>query len=536
MNLGDKMTDYEINKKAKLLPIKEVANKLNILEDDFIPYGKYMAKININKKLKKKKDGKLILVTSTNPTPYGEGKTTLAVGLCDALNKNGYKAILALREPSLGPVFGTKGGATGGGMTQVAPMNEINLHFTGDFHAITSANNLISAIIDNHIYSGNKLEIQEVLFKRCLDVNDRALRNINLGHRDESFTITAASEIMAIFTLAKDFDDLKIKLDNILVGKTKDNKEIYLKDLNGTGAVLALLKDAMKPNLVQTLENNPAIIHGGPFANIAHGCNSVIATKLAMKLADYTITEAGFGSDMGALKFLDIKCSLNDIYPDLIIINATIRSLKYHGENNLEKGLDNLKFHIQNMQKFTDNLLVVLNKFSDDTKEEIKIVENFCKTLNAKMLLSNMYKNGSKNTTNIAKTVVEYANKENKKRYSIYNIEDRIVDKVEKFCKDIYGAKEVIYKNNLKEEINNLDEKYQNYKICISKTPASITDNPKVLGYPKDFTMTVTDYKINNGAGFITILMGNVITMPGLSKSANYLNIDVKDDEIIGIF
>lgn len=535
MNLGDKMTDYEINKNAKLLPIKEIAKKLDILEDDIIPYGKYMAKID-TKNINKNKQGKLILVTSTNPTPYGEGKTTLAIGLCDALNKNGYSSILALREPSLGPVFGTKGGATGGGMTQVAPMNEINLHFTGDFHAITTANNLIAAIIDNHIYSGNKLGIDKVFFKRCLDVNDRALRNIKLTSRDESFSITAASEIMALFTLAKDFSDLKNKLDNILVGTTKENKEIYLKDLNCTGSILALLKDAFKPNLVQTLENNPAIIHGGPFANIAHGCNSVIATKTALNLADIVITEAGFGSDMGALKFLDIKCDLNNIYPDLIIVNATIRSLKYHGNGNLESGLENLKFHILNMQKFTDNLLVILNKFSDDTIEEINIVNDYVNDLNVKMLVSNMYKNGSLDTEEISKTVFEYANKPNNKRYKIYDINDSLIEKIDKYCKNMFGAKEIIYKNNLKEELEKLDEKYQKYKICISKTPASITDNPKVLGFPKDFTMTVTDYKINNGAGFITILMGDVITMPGLSKNANYLNIDCINDEIIGIF
>ncbi len=527
------MTDYEISKKAKLLPIKDIAKKLKIKENKIIPYGKYMAKIDI---LDKKKKGKLILVTSTNPTPYGEGKTTLAVGIVDALNKNGYKAVVALREPSLGPVFGTKGGATGGGKTQVAPMNEINLHFTGDFHAITSANNLISAIIDNHIYQGNKLDIQEVYFERCLDINDRALRQIETSNRKDKFTITAASEIMAIFTLAKDFEDLRKKLDNILIGKNSKGKYIYLKDLHGTGAVLALLKDAFKPNLVQTLENNPAIIHGGPFANIAHGCNSVVATKTALSLAPYVITEAGFGSDMGAVKFLDIKCDLNDLYPNLIIINATIRSLKYHGKGNLKKGLENLKFHILNMQKFTDNLLVILNKFQDDTENEIQTFEEFCKNLNIKTLISNMYKNGSKNTKEIADTIVEYANRKNTKHYNIYNIDDKITVKIDKFCKDIYGAKEVIYKDNLKKEIENLDKDYGNYKICISKTPASITDNKDILGYPKDFTMTVTGYKINNGAGFITILMGGVVRMPGLSKKANYLNIDVKNDEIIGIF
>ena len=525
--------DYEINKKAKLLNIKEIAKKLGIPEKDLFLYGNYMAKFKVGKT---KKKGKLILVTATNPTPYGEGKTTLAIGINDALNKNGYKALAVLREPSLGPVFGTKGGATGGGRSQVAPMNEINLHFTGDFHAITSANNLISAIIDNHIQNGNELDIQEVYFKRCLDINDRALRNIETKYRKDAFNITSASEMMAIFTLAKDFLDLRVKIDNILVGKNKMGQDIYFKELNATGAILALLKDAMKPNLVQTLENNPVIIHGGPFANIAHGCNSIIATKAGLGLADYVVTEAGFGSDMGALKFFDIKCKLNDIYPDLVIINATIRSLKYHGNGNLKEGLSNLKFHILNMQKFHDNVLVILNKFQDDTKEEIKIVNDYCKSLNTKMLLSNMYKNGSKNTKQLADTIVFYANKPNQKYYEIYAPDDNILEKIEKVCRNIYGAKEVIYKDNLKEELKNLDKKYQKYRICISKTPASITDDPKVLGFKKDFSMTVTGYNINNGAGFITILMGNVVTMPGLSKKANYLNIDVKNEEIIGIF
>ncbi len=527
------MTDYEISKKAKLLPIEEVAKKLNIKDKDLIPYGKYMAKINIQES---KKKGKLILVTSTNPTPYGEGKTTLAVGLNDALNKNGYNSIAVLREPSLGPVFGTKGGATGGGKSQVAPMNNINLHFTGDFHAITSANNLISAIIDNHIYQGNKLKIKDVYFERCLDINDRALRNIDLGTRKDKFTITAASEIMAIFTLAKSYDDLRNKLDNILVGVSETGRDIYLKDLNGTGAVMALLYDAFKPNLVQTLENNPVLIHGGPFANIAHGCNSVVATKTALSISDYVITEAGFGSDMGAVKFMDIKCSLNKLYPDLIIINSTIRSLKYHGKGNLKKGFENLKFHIQNMQKFNDNVLVILNKFQNDTKDEVELFQNYCKNLGVESLISEMYKNGSKNTKKIADKVVLYANRKNKKHYEIYDINAPILEKIETFARNIYNAKEVLYEGNLKEEIKALDKKYGNYKICISKTPASITDNKNILGYPKDFTMTVTGYKINNGAGFITILMGGVVRMPGLSKTANYLNIDVKGNEIIGIF
>lgn len=341
---------------------------------------------------------------------------------------------------------------------------------------------------------------------------------------------------MAIFTLAQDINDLKEKLNNILIGKSFDNKDIFLKDIGGVGAVLALLKDALKPNLVQTLENNPAIIHGGPFANIAHGCNSIIATKLGLALSDYVITEAGFGSDMGALKFLDIKCKLNNLYPDLIVLNATIRSLKHHGEGDINKGIGNLEYHIKNMQKFTDNLLVILNKFADDTDEEIKLIKKLCKSLNTEMLISNMYKNGSKNTKKIAETIVKYSNRENKKRYNIYEDDDDIITKVEKYCKNMFGAKEIIYNDNIKEELKNLNSKYKNFRICISKTPSSITDNPKVLGYPKDFTMTVTGYKINNGSGFITILMGNVLTMPGLVQNANYYNIDVINDEIIGIF
>ena len=525
------MNDYEINKNAKLEDIKDIANKLDI--SDIYQYGNHMAKFDA---IDNDKKGKLILVTATNPTPYGEGKTTLAIGIHDALCKHGIKSAIALREPSMGPVFGIKGGATGGGVTQVAPMNEINLHFTGDFHAITSANNLISAVIDNHIFGGNELDIQEVYFQRCLDVNDRALRNVEVSGRKERFTITAASEIMAIFTLAKNLDDLRDKIDNILVGKNSKGELIYLKELNCTGSVLALLNQAMKPNLVQTLENNPAIIHGGPFANIAHGCNSIIATKTAMSLADVTITEAGFGSDMGALKFLDIKCGLNDIYPDLIIVNATIRSMKYHGNGELKEGLSNLEFHIKNMKKFNDNVLVVLNKFNDDTEEEINIVKEFVNSLDTEMLLSEMYSKGSKDTDELVEKIMEYINKENTKTCNIYDINEPIVDKIDKYCKNIFGASEVIYKDNLKEELSNLDEKFQHYKICISKTPASISDNAKILGYPKDFAMTVTDYKINNGAGFVTILMGNVITMPGLSKTSNYLNIDVVDNEIIGIF
>ena len=513
--------------------IRDVALDLGVRDIDV--YGDYKAKIN---DFPLKKRGKLILVTATSPTPYGEGKTTLSIGLNDALNSLGYKSVVCLREPSLGPVFGIKGGATGGGKSMVVPSDEINLHFTGDIHAVTSANNLLCAAIDNHIFQGNELRInpETICFGRCLDMNDRALRDVRLGNREEHFCISVASEVMAILCLASSLDDLKRRINNIYFADDMDGKPLFVSDLAVGEAMTILLKDAFKPNLVQTLEGNPAIIHGGPFANIAHGCNSIKATKMGLSLADYVVTEAGFGSDLGAEKFMDIKCREGELKPDVIVINTTIRSLKYHGNGNLKEGLSNLKFHILNMQKFHDNVLVILNKFQDDTKEEIKIVNDYCKSLNTKMLLSNMYKNGSKNTKQLADTIVFYANKPNQKHYEIYAPDDNILEKIEKVCQNIYGAKEVIYKDNLKEELKNLDKKYQKYRICISKTPASITDDPKVLGFKKDFSMTVTGYNINNGAGFITILMGNVVTMPGLSKKANYLNIDVKNEEIIGIF
>lgn len=526
------MTDYEISKKFKLKRIDKIAKKLGLKDNEVELYGNYKAKIN---KIPNNIKSKLILVTSTNPTPFGEGKTTFSIGLCDAMNKNKEKTILALREPSLGPVFGIKGGATGGGLSQIMPSTDINLHFNGDFHAITSANNLIASIIDNHIYFGNELQIQEVLFQRCLDLNDRALRNVTLKNRKDHFTITAASELMMILCLAKNEIDLREKIKNIIIGINKDKKYVYLKDLKCEGAVLALLKDTLKPNLVQTLYNNPAIIHGGPFANIAHGCNSIIATKLAMSLADYTITEAGFGSDMGALKFLDIKCRDNNIYPDLIIITSTIRSLKHNGEGLLEKGIENLRFHIEKMIQANDNVLVVLNRFKDDKEEEIKYVKEFCEKLNTPFAISNIYNDGVNDTKELVKTVTTLANNKNTKHLELYKDEDDIITKIENICKNFLTAKEVKYKKGLKQELENLNKDFKNYKICISKTQYSITDNPKLLGYPKDFTITITDYKINNGAKIITILAGDIQTMPGLAKNSNYLNIDVKNEEIIGI-
>ena len=506
----------------KLLDIKEIASKLNI-ENNIEPYGNYRAKINFDYENSKNKDGKLILVTSTNPTPSGEGKTTLSIGLNDSLNYLNKNSVAVLREPSLGPVFGSKGGATGGGLSRVEPELDINLHFNGDFHAITCANNLISSIIDNHIFQGNELEIERVTFNRCLDINDRALRNINLINRIEHFDITPASEIMAILCLSKNLEDLKNRVAKIIVGYNKQNKEIYVSDLKCEDAIVIILKDAIKPNLVQSLYNNSVIIHGGPFANIAHGCNSIIATKTALKLSDYVITEAGFGSDMGALKFLDIKCRYNDIYPDIIVINTTVQSLKYNGNNDLEKGIDNLKYHINNMKKFS-NVIVSLNKFENDTEEEIKFIKNTCISMNTDFVVSTMYKDGNTGCIELAKKIIEIDNE--KIKYEIYDLNDSLENKIDKMCL-MFNCNKVIKSDEIKQKIKDLD-KYK-YPICIAKTPSSITDDKNVLGYPKDFEMKITDLKVFNGAGFITVYMGNILTMPGLNKQANYLSMNIND-------
>lgn len=499
-------------------PIKEILKNYGIVDDIYL-YGDNIAKIN----QLDKPTGKLILVTSTNPTPYGEGKTTLSIGLADSLNHYGYKTTLALREPSLGPVFGLKGGATGGGKCQVYPSDKINLHFTGDFHAITSANNLISAIIDNHIYQGNALDIKEILFDRCIDMNDRTLRSITSNNQKYHFNITSASEMMSIFCLAKNIDDLRDKINNIIIGKNSRGDYIYLKELNCTDAVLILLKDAMRPNCVATLNNSLALIHGGPFANISFGCNSVIATKTALSISDYVITEAGFGSDLGALKFLDIKCRNNDIYPDLIVINSTIRSLKFHGNGILENGIDNLKFHIENMHKFNDNVLVIINKFEFDTNDEINFVINYCKKISVMCLVSDMYLNGTSNTKDIVDTIIKLCNNTNTKYFNVYNENDEILTKINNYAK-LFGASKVTYSDNIKNKLIDIDNYFRDYKICISKTHQSITDDKKVLSYPKDFDMHITDIKINSGCKFITILMGSVITLPGLGKNSNYQN------------
>ena len=547
------MTDILINKSSKLENIEKIAKKANINLEYLECYGKDKAKINLDimdSSINKK--GKLILVTSINPTPYGEGKTTMSIGLNDALNKINKNSIVVLREPSLGPVFGIKGGATGGGYSQVAPMEDINLHFTGDIHAIESANNLLCAVIDNHIYQGNMLDIKKVVFNRCIDLNDRALRNIILKYdnkgleREDKYNITVASEIMAILCLSKDLEDLKKRIGNIIIGYNSDNNPIFAHQLECVGALAILLKDAIKPNLVQTLENNPAIIHGGPFANIAHGCNSIIATKLALKLNDYVITEAGFGSDLGAEKFLDIKCPIASIKPNAIVINATIRSLKYNGNSNditkediesLKIGIENLKIHILNMQKYTKNVVVCLNKFDTDTKDEIEYVKNYVSNMDVLFSISTTYKDGGNGGIDLAHKVVELCDKEIDYK-KLYDYNDTIINKINIICKEIYHARSVIINNNIKEKINEIERlKLDKLPICIAKTQYSLSDNPKLLNNIDDFDMTITDIKVSNGAGVIVVFMGKIISLPGLSSKSAYLNMDIdKNYNIKGIF
>ncbi len=515
--------------------ITEIAKENNI-NSDLDLYGKYKAKINeyIPKNNKK---GKLILVTSTNPTPMGEGKTTLSIGLVDSLKYLNKNAVVVLREPSLGPVFGSKGGAAGGGLAKVVPEDDINLHFNGDFHAITSANNLLCAIIDNHIYQGNELKIKEVTFKRCLDVNDRALRHIKLDSREESFVITPASEIMAIFCLSTSFDDLKRRLGNIIVGFNEDNKAVLAKELNCVDALALLLKDAIKPNLVQTLENNPVIIHGGPFANIAHGCNSVIATKLGLKVSDYVVTEAGFGADLGAEKFLDIKCRLNSLKPNCVVINATVRALKYNGNDDLKVGIANLRRHIENINKYTNNIVICINKFDTDTNEDIEFIKNYVNNLGFSAITCISYKDGGNGAIELANEIINITNKESNFKV-LYNLEDSVVNKINTISKEIYRASNVIISDSIKEKINIIENNgFGNLPICIAKTQYSFTDNPKVLGAPINFDMTVTDVRLNTGAGFIVVLMGNIMTLPGLGKNSAYLNMNIDSNgNITGLF
>ena len=533
-------SDIEISNDCKLLPIDKIASKLNIKENQYECYGKYKAKLDLSLLGQKTNKGKLILVTSINPTPYGEGKTTVSVGLNDALNKLNKKSVAVLREPSLGPVFGMKGGATGGGFAQVVPSLDINLHFTGDMHAITTANNLLSAAIDNHIYYGNQLEIdiEKIVFNRCIDINDRFLRNIEIGYNDikikEKYNITAASEIMAILCLASSIEDLKKRLGNIIIAYNKKNKPVFAYQLNCIDSLVILLKDAIKPNLVQTLEHNPVIIHGGPFANIAHGCNSLIATKIALNLADYVITEAGFGSDLGAEKFLDIKCQVGNIKPDAIIINVTIKSLMYNGHNDLKKGLELLNVHIENMKKYLDNVVVCINKFSNDLVEDINFTKEFCSNKNVPCILVDSYMNGCSGAIKLASEIIEITNKDSNFK-PLYSFNQSIKEKINLICKQIYRAKRVIYSKEIDEKITYLENNnFDNLPVCIAKTPYSLSDDPNKIGVVGNFEVEIKDIKINNGASFIIVYLSNVLTLPGLGKDANLYNIKI--DNNLNIF
>lgn len=547
------MTDIEIARSVKSKDITEIAKIIGI-ENKIELYGSNKAKISLDL-LNKKRNSKLVLVTAINPTPMGEGKTTVSISLNDALCKLGKKSILALREPSLGPVFGVKGGATGGGYAQVIPMEDINLHFTGDFHAITTANNLLCSVIDNHIYQGNTLNIDKVIFKRCLDLNDRQLRVINTGlskekntkERIDGFDITAASEIMAILCLSKDLNDLKRRLGNIVIGYDNKGKEITARMLKADGAMTVLLKDAIKPNLVQTLEGNPCIIHGGPFANIAHGCNSVIATNIAMSLGDITVTEAGFGADLGAEKFLDIKCRNINTHPDAVVLVATIRSLKYHGGmlkediakesiDYLEKGMNNLYKHIHNLKEvYGLNVVVAINRFSADTNKEISFLEEKLNKIDVDYAVTDGYSLGSDGSIELARKVLDNINKPNNFNYA-YDINDSIKEKIYKVSTKIYGAKDVEYSETALEKLSLLEEKYNNVPICIAKTQYSLSDDPKNLDPKKDYNIHVIDLVLKSGAEFIVVLTGDIMTMPGLPKVPNSENIDIIDDVTIGIF
>jgi formate--tetrahydrofolate ligase len=556
------MTDLEIAQKAKMEKINVIAEKIGLTEEDYEQYGKYKAKVDLNvlKKHSDKKNGKLILVTAITPTPPGEGKSTVTVGLTQALNKFGYKSIAALREPSLGPVFGMKGGATGGGMSQVVPMEEINLHFNGDIHAISAAHNLISACIDNHLSHGNELDIDvnNISWKRVLDMNDRALRHIVLGMggkangipRESSFQITVASEIMAIFCLAESISDLKNKIGEIVFGYNRKGEMLKVKQLNIQGAVTALLKDAIKPNLVQTLENTPVFIHGGPFANIAHGCNSVLATKMALKLSDYVVTEAGFAADLGAEKFLDIKMRKAKLEPDAIIIVATVRALKHHGgdtdlknENieTLKKGLVNLEKHIENMQKYNIPVLVAINKFITDTDREIEEIQKFCNSKGVEAALCEIWEKGGDGGKELVDKVIGAisGNEESEKRFSfLYDEKLPIKEKIEIICREIYGADGVNFTPKALNNIKKYTEYgYDNLPICISKTQKSLSDNPKLLGRPQNFEITINEIRLSAGAGFLVAMAGEIIDMPGLPKRPSAELIDIDENGVItGLF
>lgn len=555
------LTDIEIAQQAEMLEIKEIAAKLNIAEEEIEPYGHYKAKLSqkLIDRTACDPDGKLVLVTAINPTPAGEGKTTTSVGLAEGMNKLGKRTCLALREPSLGPVFGIKGGAAGGGYAQVVPMEDINLHFTGDMHAITAANNLLCAMLDNHIQQGNELGIdtRRILFKRCLDMNDRALRNCVVGMggkidgvpREDHFQITVASEIMAILCLAADLPDLKKRLGNVLVAYTFDNKPVFARDLKAVGAMTALLKDAINPNLVQTLENNPAIIHGGPFANIAHGCNSVRATKLAMKLADYTITEAGFGSDLGAEKFFDIKCRFAGLKPDCVVVVATIRALKYNGgipkaelsaENvdALKKGIVNLGVHIENMKKFGVPVVVAINHFAADTEAEIAVVKEYCESKGVKAAFSDVFMKGGEGALDLAKAVIETAENEKSDFKPLYDTELSVKEKLNIIAKEIYRADGVVFTAKAEKALKEIESLgLDKVPVCVAKTQYSLSDDPSKLGKPEGFSITVSDIRASSGAGFVVAYTGDIMTMPGLPKIPAANNIDVDDKGVItGLF
>ena len=553
-------SDLEIAHEVTLKPIALVAKNYGISEEDLELYGKYKAKLSQNfcAAHEGKQKGKLILVTATNPTPLGEGKTTVSIGLNDALNRLGKKSIVALREPSLGPCFGVKGGAAGGGYSQVAPMEDINLHFTGDFHAITSANNLLAAVLDNHIHQGNALEInpKKILWKRCLDMNDRVLRNVIVGlgnqadgaMREDHFQITVASEIMAILCLAKDMKDLQERLDKIVVAYNKKGERVYAKDLECTGAMAVLLKDAMQPNLVQSLEGNLAIIHGGPFANIAHGCNSIRATKMGLALADFLVTEAGFGADLGAEKFFDIKCAAAGLTPSCAVIVTTLRTLKYYGglpkeeiskENReaLEKGLENLEKHIENVKKFGVPVVVAVNRFATDTEGELSFLKDFCAKRGVRCAIMEAYGKGSEGGEELAKAVLETVEAGEVNFHTLQTPEQRISQKIELLAKEIYGADGVEYSNKAKEELKKLEDScYSNLPICMAKTPYSLSDKPNLLGRPKNFRIEIRELSLSAGAGFVVCLAGDVMTMPGLPKEPAAKKIGFENEKIVGIF
>ena len=553
------MTDIEIARNTELEPINKIVEKCGLKAEEVEQYGKYKAKINEKAftRLENKKDGKLVLVTAMSPTPLGEGKTTVSIAIADGLRRINENAVLALREPSLGPVFGIKGGATGGGKVQIAPMEDINLHFTGDIHAMTSANNLLSAIIDNHIYFGNELKIKKVTWRRCVDLNDRQLRTVNTGlsgeknivPREDGFDITVASEIMAILCLSKDIKDLKLRLGNIIIGYNEAGKPVYARDLKAEGAMTVLLKDAINPNIVQTLEHTPCIVHGGPFANIAHGCNSVRATKLALKLGDYVITEAGFGSDLGAEKFLDIKCRKAKLTPDAVVVVATIKALKYHGgvakedifkpnDTAIKEGMDNLFKHVHNLKdEYGLNVIVALNRYTTDTDEEVKLVQDMLSTKNIESSVVEGWAKGGEGAIDIARKLVDLTKKENDFRF-IYEDEDSIKTKIEKVARKVYGATGVNYTDEANENIAQIEALGKsNLPICIAKTQYSLSDNDKNLQCKEPFEITVRDAKLRCGAEFIVIYTGKIMTMPGLPRVPAAEQIDIDENgNIVGIF